>query len=214
MSNSTNIGVYSAWNTYIYNDKTFMQQGIDFLSAPLRIAFGGHRIKLSTSHLDLESYSIHERVKMAVLSIVIFPIGIVAAIAFVAKNISSESTILQFPQPKPFPQSKPYCSETVNQIEKGANISSDCFKAEVIVGPGRSLFFSIKETASVKDLQRAIESCCGLSPLSSPRLIFQGRQLESELLFSHYKFQNKEVFIGAKFGCRVRLIEPSGISVV
>ena len=93
MNNNADVKKYSMYNTYLYDNKTFLHQGIDFLSAPLRIALGGNSITIKTS-FEESANSICYRIAMAIFAIAIFPVGIISAISFMAKFLSSEAVII------------------------------------------------------------------------------------------------------------------------
>lgn len=85
---------YSILNDYIYPNKKRVYKIIDYFSAPIRIALGGKSVTIGVTYSNPIGYSTMARVRAVALSILIFPVGIVAALAFIAKILSNESTLI------------------------------------------------------------------------------------------------------------------------
>lgn len=191
------MNTYSILNHYSYSEKTNYFKGVDFFSAPLRIALGGKSINIDNA--SFREYGIKQRVQLAIVSIVIFPVGIISAIAFTAKVLSNESLIVGLVEKikMNFPHHRPqlvsfYSSATVKEINKSDTVSPGYVKIAIRDIYGKELIFSVKDGSKLEDLEAAITARWGIDKI---RLMFAGKQLNLDLCLNDYNIseQNKGV---------------------
>lgn len=202
---------YSSINSYAYKDKNCTNQLIDYLSAPFRISFGGQAIDLETN--EIHKYTTTERTKIAVASIILFPVIIVSVIAFTAKYFSSESKIFSLtkkinelnkgikligPAVKEkwtsFPLKVLYKSDKVEEIEDNKD-QIDQAKAQgkivaVVTHRKDKYIFVVEKDAQISDLTIAMSH--HLEGVSIP-LSFVGKTLNDDHKFEDYQIKGGSV---------------------